>query len=183
MNSNISSLLDYVTAARENRLKAAHFVLEPPEVFSDLISICFSSDKLNSHKAAWILEFVAHQQPEWFAPHIDTILHKMNLLKNDSAIRPLAKIMQILLKIHYKNELTEIHFTPKELQQTIEIHFDWLISDVKVATKAYAIRTLYLLGQEFDWIHPELQAIITKDYPNHSAAYQAVSREVLKKIK
>jgi hypothetical protein len=47
----------------------------------------------------------------------------------------------------------------------------------------YAMRTLYLLGNHYNWILPELKTIITKDYPNHSSAYKAVAKEVLKKIK
>jgi hypothetical protein len=39
------------------------------------------------------------------------------------------------------------------------------------------------LGQHYDWIHPELKTVITKDFPNHTAAYKAVAKEVLKKIK
>lgn len=62
--------------------------------------------------------------------------------------------------------------------------FDWLIDvNKKVATKAYAIRALYELGKKYDWIYPELKRIITDDYPKHSAAYKAVTREILKKIK
>ena len=183
MATEVSQLLDYVNAARENRTKAANYILAHPEYFDEIIEICFSEDTKNSHKAAWILEFVAHEKPFWFATKINFMLDKMGVLKSDSAIRPLAKIMQLLIKLHCQNEATPIHFTPKELEQTIEINFDWLISDVKVATKAYAIRTLYILGKEFDWVHLELKAIITKDYAQHSAAYQAVAREVLKKMK
>ena len=45
------------------------------------------------------------------------------------------------------------------------------------------MRTLYNLGKHYDWIYPELKTILNKDFPNHSAAYKAVAKEVLKKIK
>jgi hypothetical protein len=82
---------------------------------------------------------------------------------------------------HFKKK--EIQLTENQLQQITECCFDWLISDVKVASKCYAIRTLQLLGNHFDWIHPELKIILEKDYTYHSAAYKAVGREILKKIK
>jgi hypothetical protein len=86
-----------------------------------------------------------------------------------------------LVLSHYKKK--EIQLSEKHLEEIIESSFDWLINDIKVAPKAYSMRTLYLLGQQHDWIHPELKTIITKDFPNHSAAYKAVAKEVLKKIK
>jgi hypothetical protein len=40
-----------------------------------------------------------------------------------------------------------------------------------------------MLGKHFDWIYPELRIILNKDYQYNSAAYKAVAREILKKIK
>ena len=77
----------------------------------------------------------------------------------------------------------EILLSENQLQQITETCFDWLIKDTKVASKCYAIRALHLLGKHFDWVHPELKIILEKDYINHSAAYKAVGREILKKIK
>lgn len=69
-------------------------------------------------------------------------------------------------------------------QQITESCFDWLINENgKVATKAYAIRSLFELGKKYDWIHPELKRILSDDYPKHSPAYKAVAREIFKKIK
>lgn len=45
------------------------------------------------------------------------------------------------------------------------------------------MRSLQLLGKEYDWIHPELETILTKDFSAHTAAYKAVSKDILKKIK
>jgi hypothetical protein len=39
------------------------------------------------------------------------------------------------------------------------------------------------LGKHYDWIHPELKAILDKDYNSHSPAYKAVEREIFNKIK
>jgi len=58
---------------------------------------------------------------------------------------------------------------------------DWLISDAKVATKCYSIRALYVLGFYFNWIHPELKIILAQNYHKQSAAYKAVTHEILKK--
>jgi hypothetical protein len=78
--------------------------------------------------------------------------------------------------------LSHLTLTTKQEQQITESCFDWLISENrKVATKA-SIRALYELGKKYDWLS-ELQRILTDDYHKHSAAYKAVAREILKKIK
>jgi len=114
-------------------------------------------------------------------PYMDFYCENIGKLKHESAIRPMAKICQLLVTSHFKKKT--IQLTPKHLELITECCFDWLISDTKVAAKCYCIRALFVLGKSNDWIYPELQIIIEKDYPAQSAAYKAVSREILKKIK
>ncbi len=67
-------------------------------------------------------------------------------------------------------------------QQIIETCLDWLIQDEKVAAKAYSMRALLNFSKKHKWIIPELQNILSQDYPNHSAAYKAAAKDVLKKL-
>lgn len=182
MSSELQAKLDYVNAYRENRLMAAQYVLENQHLFEELVSVCFSPEDKNNHKACWILEFVSYEELIWLQPHLDFFCSNLKDLKDESAIRPIAKVVQLLVKSHYKKSENSILLSEDNLQDCIEASFDWLINDIKVATKAYSIRTLYILGNHYDWIHPELQIILNKDYGDHSAAYKAVAKEVLKKI-
>ncbi len=183
MLSELQKKLDYVNAYRENRLKAAQDVLENPDLFGELVSICFTPSDKNNHKACWILEFVSYEELLWLQPHLDFFCSNLKILKDESSLRPIAKVTQLLVKSHYKKNENGIQLSEENLQDCIEASFDWLINDTKVATKAYSIRTLYILGNYYDWIHPELKVIIDKDFGDHSAAYKAVAKEVLKKIK
>ncbi|WP_431243115.1 hypothetical protein ACQ9BO_26610 [Flavobacterium sp. P21] len=183
MLSELQRKLDYVNAYRENRLKTAKDVLENPSLFSELVSICFSPEDKNNHKACWILEFVSYEELHWLQPHLDFFCSNLKVLKDESSMRPIAKVVQLLVKSHYKKNENGIKLSEENLQDCIEASFDWLINDTKVATKAYSIRTLYILGNYYDWIHPELKVIIDKDFGDHSPAYKAVAKEVLKKIK
>ncbi|MBF4492986.1 hypothetical protein IR010_10570 [Flavobacterium sp. MR2016-29] len=182
MLSELDKKLDYVNACRESRLKAAEDVLDDSSLFNELVLISFSPSNKNHHRACWILEFISYEELSWFQPHLDFFCSNLKILKDESAIRPIAKVIQLLVKSHYRKDENSILLSEKNLQDCIEASFDWLINDVKVATKAYSIRTLYILGNHFDWIHPELQVILNKDYAHHSAAYKAVAKEVLKKI-
>ena len=67
-------------------------------------------------------------------------------------------------------------------EKITEACFDWMINEEKVAPKAYGMNALYLLGLEFDWIHPELQIILERDFSLQSAAFKARARHILKKL-
>ncbi|TDE51384.1 hypothetical protein [Flavobacterium sp. GT3P67] len=181
MASELQKNLDSLKAYRETRLKIAHHILDNPNFLDELITICFTVSDKNSHKACWILEFVSYEKLKWLQPYMDFYCENIGKLKDESAIRPMAKVCQLLVTSHFKNK--EIQLSENHLQKITETCFDWLINDTKVASKCYSIRTLYVLGKHFDWIHPELQIILEQNYTNHSAAYKAVAREILKKIK
>jgi hypothetical protein len=181
MSAELLSHLDYVSGYRDKRVLAAQFVLNHPAHFEELLQLCFAIEDEKSYKASWILEQVAYSQLEWLQPHLDFFCLHLNQLQHESAIRPVAKVMQLLVENHFKK--STIKLSPKQVEQITECCFDWLISDTKVAAKCYCIRTLFALGKSNDWIYPELQIIIEKDYPAQSAAYKAVSREILRKIK
>ncbi|WP_281231817.1 hypothetical protein [Flavobacterium gelatinilyticum] len=183
MMTELQKKLEYVYPCRESRLEVAHEILENPSLYSELILICFSPQDKNNHKACWILEFVSYEELSWLQPHLDFFFSNLKVLKDESSLRPIAKVVQLLVKSHYKKDKNNIHLSEQNLQDCIEASFDWLINDIKVATKAYSIRTLYILGNHYDWIHPELKVIVEKDYADHSPAYKAVAKEVLKKIK
>ncbi|WP_125722294.1 hypothetical protein [Flavobacterium ustbae] len=183
MTIELQKKLDYVYPCRESRLEVAQEILENPSLFSELILICFSPQDKNNHKACWILEFVSYEELVWLQPHLDFFCSNLKVLKNESSLRPIAKVVQLLVKSHYKENENGIKLSQENLQDCIEASFDWLINDTKVATKAYSIRTLYILGNYYDWIHPELKTIVEKDFGDHSAAYKAVAKEVLKKMK
>lgn len=180
MLTEFQKKLNYVTGYRINRLKYANEVLNNPSLFPELIQSCFLILDKNTHKACWILEFVCYEKLEWMQEHLDIFCTNIKNLNDESAIRPIAKICQLLVSSHYKNE--KVQLSENQLQEIIESCFDWLINDTKVASKVYAMQTLYILGNQYDWIFPELKTIIIKDYPTHSLAYKVTAREILKKL-
>jgi hypothetical protein len=181
MPSDLQKKLQLVTAHRVVRNELAGEIIENQSLFSELIQRCFQFSNKSAPKAFWILELICYEKLEWLVPHLDYFCSNIKNLTHDSAIRPAAKIGLLLTISHFKKK--EISLTENQLQQISETCFDWLITDTKVASKCYAIRSLHLLGYHFDWIHPELKIILEKEYSSHSLSYQAVGREILKKIK
>ena len=177
--------LNYVNHSREKRSYYANLVLANPDLIPKLLEILFMVDDKISPRAAWVLEFMCSAKIETIIPYLDTFTEHIHKIHLDSAVRPVAKICELLAKaystktnIYLKNKLTE---TNKE--RIIETCFDYMINDEKVAAKAYGMTTLFMLGKEYDWVHPALELILKRDFQNQSAAYKARARHILKKIK
>lgn len=181
--SELAAIIAQTTGYKNSRQATANFIMARAELMDDFMQICFEHQKPDHYKACWAMELIAYEKLNWLQKYLDLICSKSKMLTNESAIRPLSKIIFLLIEAHYKKTKNEIHFTEVQRQELIEINFDWLITDTKVAAKVYAMRSLQLLRKEYDWIHPELQIILEKDYNSHSAAYKAVAKEILKKLK
>ncbi|MEH6706242.1 MULTISPECIES: hypothetical protein [Galbibacter] len=184
MKTNLEKKLSYVSGYRKYRIEVAEYILLNKEEFPTLLNLCFLDNKEISHKACWVTEFVCKSNLTMLFPELNYFIKNLASLTNDSSIRPMAKVCEILCESYFqkKNKESISYLTEPLLEKLIEINFDWLISDVKVATKAYAMRNLYLLGKKFDWIYPELKPILLKDIPDHSAAYKARAKHILDKI-
>ncbi|HOZ74949.1 MAG TPA: hypothetical protein PLS51_01760 [Flavobacterium sp.] len=182
MSSNLYERVRNCSAHRKPRDENKDYILANPAEFAPLVRFAFEVQDKDSHKACWILEIVAYERLKWFIEPLDFICANLSKLNDESAIRPISKICQLLVDAHFKKPETGISLSPDQLQKIIEADFDWLIGDTKVAAKAYAMRTLFVIGQHIDWIHPELKTILDKDYQHHSAAYKAAAREILKKL-
>ena len=172
-------------AKRENRQRVANIVLEDKSLFKDLISITFDVENETSIKAAWILEWLCtHHQLEFILPHLDTFTSQICNLQFDSAIRPCAKICEHLATAY--NSKTENN-VKKQLQQNhieaiLETGFYWLLTDQKIAVKAYTMNTLYLFGLEKDWVHPELKHLIETKIIHQSKGTKARGKHILNLI-
>ena len=183
--SQLYSELNYVDATRKKRLFYAQMVIDKPESITSLLEILFMVDDKTSSKAAWVLEFVCNENLELILPHLDAFTEQINKVHLDSAIRPVAKISEMLAKAFYSKEnnsfKSALQFKHKE--KIIETCFDIMITDEKIAPKAYAMHTLYLFGKDFDWIHPELLQILERDFPDQSPGFKARAKHLIKKIK
>lgn len=177
--------LNYVNHSREKRLFYAHLMQDNPNLVPKLLDILFTVDDKISPRAAWVFEFMCNHNIETIIPYLDTFTANLHKVHIDSAVRPVAKICEILVTAYtskldnnIKNVLTATH-----KERIIETCFDYMINDEKVAAKAYSMTTLFLLGKEYDWIYPELARILEDDFSKQSAAFKARARHILKKIK
>lgn len=145
MSPELRQKSENVNGCRSNRQEKVQFVFSNPIFFKELIEICFTISNPDSYKACWVIEFVAYEKLKWFTDYLDFFFQNLKNISDESSIRPTAKVVQLLLKSNFKNSESSIILSELQLQNGIEINFDWLITDTKVAIKTYAMRNLFLL--------------------------------------
>lgn len=177
--------LNDVNHTRENRSYYANLVIDNPNLISKILDIVFMVNDKISCRAAWVLEFGCAQNLDLIVPHIDYFTKNIDNIHLDSAVRPVSKICKFIAKSYFSktDNIFNTALQPKHQERIIEACFDWMISDQKVAVKAYSMSTLFLFGKQYDWIYPELIQILEQDYPKQSPAYKARARQILKKVK
>ena len=179
-----------VTSTRENRSRIAAIVLKNPPLFLPLLKISLPAcrqgrDAENpvSVKAAWVLEYVLKEKLEWLNPHLNYFTEHLSRVYRDSAVRPLTKICEFLAKDYTSKKSSFIkNLSTHHIDQIIEVSFDRLISQHKVAVKVYAMETLFLFGKHKDWVHQELKLIIQQEIAHGSSAYKARGKRTLSRI-
>ncbi len=181
---SFENILDTIDHSREKRKKFANLILDHPELLPELLTICDRVDDKISCRASWGLEFLCKHNLKEILPYLDQLMIIVPRVYQHPAVRPMAKIFEYLIVAYYqkKDTLVQKFLTKSQREKITEICFDWLITDQKVAPKAYSMTSLYLLGKEFNWVHPELKIILENNYTKGSAAYQARSRMILSKL-
>ncbi len=163
----------------------AKLISENPDLVAPLFKIAFTVNDPISSRACWVMEFTARENLRYIFPHLDMFTSKINTVHLDSSVRPMAKICEYLIQSYFAKvpNSTQQHLSNKHLEQITTTCFDWLIGNHRVAPKAYSMTCLLLLGRKFEWILPELQMVLEKNYAQGSAAYKARARLTLKKMK
>jgi hypothetical protein len=178
--------IDSLNHSKESRANAVTAIIDYSEVIPELIQYAFQGNK-NSHKVCWWLEFLNRQHIEILCPFITSILSGSIHLTNDSAIRPIAKIIEnFALNYYSKQPNKEVRkmMTPSVREKMVELGFQWLIDDtIKVAPRAYSMTSLFHLGKDIDWVHTELRLVVEQNYSSESVAYKARARMILRKLK
>lgn len=161
-------------ASLKSRNQFYTLVINNDNFFLELLHFAFETNTKGHHKAIWILEMIAEQQPHLFFNHLDFICNHCHLIVHESGTRALARTLHFITKF----------LTLSENQEKIikEKCLDWLISNERVACKMHAIYTLYILSKKDIELRENLKVILTEDFHKHTAAYKAVARDILKRL-
>lgn len=179
MDTKLSVVLTKSNAHRNSRMQVCDFAIQNKKI-KELVKIAFDTTHENHFKAFWALEFVCEKDLSLFTNYVEDFCKILAAVKNDSAARSATKIALFLVESNHNKK--EIILSETQEKQLIESSLDRLIQDEKVASKVYAMKTLFILGKKYAWIYKDLKPIISQDAFYHSAAYKASARTILKKI-
>lgn len=175
MENQFISQLIKSNAGTNSRNSLFDLTIENHKLLPFLIDFGFDISQKEHHKGIWIIEMIAEKETHLLYPFLDTICNQSKIITNKSATRGLSRTLLFVS--------THLDLTENQEEKIIEKCLDWLISDERVACKAYAIRTLFNFSKKQTWLKEELKTILESDYNKHSAAYKAVAREILLKLK
>ena len=179
---NLIIQIDSIKNARRiYRDQGADFVLKNPELFPCLLELVFENKTKMAIKASWVLELVCMEDIELMSRHLNYFSVNLKKFDHESMLRPLSRICFFIISSSRSNEIKK-YLTHENKIQIIEVNFDWLIENHKIATQVFAMDTLYLLGLEFDWIHQELKLVLEQNIITGSPGYQVRAKRTLKKI-
>ncbi|MDX1279168.1 adenylosuccinate lyase [Oceanihabitans sediminis] len=176
--------LKNVNHSREKRLYYANLLIKNPNLIPKTLEILFMVDDKISPRAAWVFEFMCKENLEASLTYLDYFTENMHKVHQDSAVRPVAKVCEYLITAYYAKTANRVQseLLPKHREKIIELCFDYMINDEKIAPKAYSMNCLYLLGKDYEWIHPELLLILERDFQMQSSGFKARARHIIKKI-
>jgi hypothetical protein len=180
---NLEGILNSVrNAKRVYRDQGAEAILRQPELIPFLIEYLYSSDQKHSIKSAWVLELVCLFEIRLLLPYLSEFTSRLKTLEHESAIRPVSKVCS-LISLHCKEHPCESFTHDSSWKNNIiEASFEWLTGQHKIAAQVFAMESLFILGQESNWILDELYSILDKHYPNKSSGYQSRARKIMDKI-
>ena len=165
----------------KSRKTVSNYAMKTENNLKEIIQIAFDVHHELHTKAFWSLDLVCEKKLKQFVPYIEAFCEVLPKIKNDSSLRPATRIAMFLTKSNHRKN--GINLTKEQEHILIEALIDRLIQDEKVASKAYAMKALFVLGKKYDWIYEELKPILSQDYSNHSAGYKAAARNILKRLK
>lgn len=182
--TKLKEALNYPTAAREHRLKAARWLLDHPECLRELLHLIMEQDNREADKASWALEFAFLEDPHFILPELSYFFEEIEHPKRDSIVRPLSKICERVCIGFYskKPDKLSASFSSDQRTKLVEAAFDWLINDFRTAVKVKAMNCLFHLGTEFSWVHPELRVILSEQMHTESPGYRNRAVKILAKL-
>ncbi len=184
-NQRFSSLIVEGKYRWENRELLVSSAVSSQVLILTLLENMQKVNEKESVYSARILELAIKKDKKVLLAHLDKFCHLLKSLQFDGSIRAAAKIIEIYCVeyyIKYNPQFTQV-LTNSILEQFTEVSFDWMIADKSIAIQAHSMYSLYLLGHEFDWIHPELVLLIDRKLPTGSVGFQNRGKKILKAIK
>lgn len=155
-----------------------------PELTLSLLNKVFEEDKLDVFNASWVFDHLLRKRLVYLLPHFEEFTLGLAEMKSESCIRPMAHICQMVTEAYFekKDETFLQTITPNQLERVMTACFDWLIGPHKIAAKVFSMTSLFHLGKQFEWVHPELKLVLEETIANGTSGYKNRAGKTLDKL-
>lgn len=171
----LEELLLQFYASVADREKGAAYIEEQPDRFHELLALACSAQKKREHiVAAWVLEKYALNRLNVLEPHLTVFLQGTLVQTHESKRRPMIK-----LTYHYcRDKKRRMKLSSKDKDSLVEICFGYLLDAEKIASIAFALKTMDFFLDHAPWIRKEVMAYIERESPKRGRSFQAVIRQM-----
>jgi hypothetical protein len=152
---------------------AVIFIMEHPQVFGEFIEASLAQEYPLSMRASRVVHLCAIEQPSLIRPYLRSIIEVMPVLHDQSVARNFLYLFD-----QFIDELSE---------EDVGRLLSFCYASIEDLSKTNAVRTLslkllYVISQRFPEIKPELVSIIHYNLPECTPAFEAQSRQIIKKL-
>jgi hypothetical protein len=157
--------------SRANTDFVGNFVRQKPELIHELWEIYFRKEEPVSRRAAWIIDTVSENKPEWVEPYISQLIDLLPSFNHDG------------LKRHGLRMISRNRIPDDKVAELMNICFEWLLStEEAVAAKMYCILILYSISRYLPEIRHELIDTIEFQMPDGTAGFKNIGRKMLTRL-
>lgn len=155
-----------------------------PELTGSLLRFVFEEDKSDSFNASWVFDNLMRKKLVYLLPHMEEFSKGLGQMISESCLRPVAHTCEMVTEAYFikGDETFRRNITSEQLERIMTVCFDWLIGEHKVATKVFAMTSLYNLGHQFDWVHPELKMVLEETIAKGTSGYKNRAKKTLDKL-
>ncbi|PRX54437.1 adenylosuccinate lyase [Flagellimonas meridianipacifica] len=180
-------LYSILNSGRLSKVKIDSLVRElekHPGLTLPLMSKVFEEDKIDEFNASWVFDHLLRKRLVYLLPYFEEFTLGLAEMKSESCIRPMAHICQMVTEAYFKKkDKTFIeNIKLNQLERIMTACFDWLIGQHKIAAKVFSMTSLYYLGMQFDWVHPELKLVLEETIAKGTSGYKNRAAKTLDKL-
>lgn len=157
----------------QSRMNTLAVIGSSEEVLQFLLKYSFEIKDPIHVMSTVLLQDILDKDITRIKPYLATFLDRVEDITNESSKRLISRICWLVAKSK------KVVRTSKQERQLVDVSLLWLSNDSKVATEAFAMDILMLLGKKYREDILLISEVIEVNYPHRTAAYQGKAKKFM----